>query len=528
MLNELALDEWTDGACRAVERAARIASWRQAAEVNALHLLAALMLDEGRAAGRLATQGLSPGRLLVVVAPDATAWPDDVESYSTAVPWSRDASTLLHEAQAQALRQSGIPGVGTDHILWSLVHIASSAGEILADHGLTPEIYAPAPVPAVASAPIAMPEGIDVELAASQPPPLFVLWRLIDASANRAREALRVIEDYTRFVLNDAFLSRELKQARHDFTDAMRFFPSEELLASRDTIGDVGTTVSTPAEYQRTGITAVLTAAFKRLQEALRSIEEYTKAFDGVLSQRFEALRYRTYTLEKAVLRSQFNSARLANQRVYLLVTDALCPLGAGRVIHEALAAGVRIIQIREKAMSDRQLIAHCRNVRKWTRSHDALMIVNDRPDIAAMVEADGVHLGQEECTVADARMIVGPERLIGVSTHTIEQARQAVLDGADYLGVGPTFPTTTKDFAEFPGLAFVNQVAQEIALPWFAIGGITLKNIDDVMLAGAQRFAVSSAICSADNPRSAAVQFFTAIGGSPSLSLEEDDEFDE
>ncbi len=525
MLDQLALDEWTDGARRAVERAARLAHWRQSAEVDAVHLLAALILDEGRASGRLATQGLSPALLLTLVAPNSTSWPEEIEAFSTVVPWSRDASTLLHEAQALALRQSGIPGVGTDHILWSLVHIASSAGEILAAHGLTPEAYAPAPVHHVESAPLAMPDGVELDLSPSQPPPLLVLWRLIDASANRAREALRVIEDYTRFVLGDQFLSRELKQSRHDLAAALAFFPEERLLATRDTLGDVGTSVSTTAEYQRAGVAAVLTAAFKRLQEALRSIEEYSKVFDGALGQRFESLRYRIYTLEKAVLRSQFNINRLANQRIYLLVTEAFCPLGAGRVIHEALAAGVRMIQVREKSMSDRQLIAHCRNVRKWTRSHEALMIVNDRPDIAAMVDADGVHVGQDECTVTDARMIVGPDRLIGVSTHSIEQARQAVLDGADYLGVGPTFPTMTKSFDEFPGLAFVSQVAQEMALPWFAIGGINADNIDDVTLAGAQRVAISSGICSAPNPRMAAIQFLTAVNGMMVLSPDENED---
>lgn len=521
MLNELALEEWTEGARRAVERAARLATWRQAAEVDALHLLAALILDEGRAAGRLTAQGLSSTRVRELVAPDTTDWPDDVDAFATTVPWSRDASTLLHEAQAQALRQSGIPGVGTDHILWSLIHIASSAAEILAEHGLSPIIHFPVAAPTEEAGPIAVPEGIDVEIADNPPPPFGELWRLIDASANRSREALRVIEDFTRFVLNDAFLSKALKQTRHDLAAALDFLPSEGLLASRDTLGDVGTTVTTAAEYQRTGIKAVLTAAFKRLQEALRSLEEYTKVLDGVLGQRFESLRYRVYTLEKAVMRSQFNATRLAAQRVYLLVTEALCPLGSGRVIHEALAAGVRMIQVREKSMTDRQLIAHCREVRSWTRKFEALMIVNDRPDIAAMVDADGVHVGQDECTVADARTIVGPDRLIGVSTHNIEQARQAVLDGADYLGVGPTFPTSTKAFEAFPGLSFVNQMAQEIALPWFAIGGINAANIDDVTLAGAQRVAISSGICSAINPRTAAIQFLAAIGGVVPLAEE-------
>ncbi len=523
MLDQLAWDEWTDGARRAVERAARLANWRRATEVDALHLLAALMLDEGRAAGRLASQGLSADHLRSLIAPETQAWPDNDATFNALVPWSRDASTLLHEAQALALRQTGIPGVGTEHILWSLVHIASTAAEILAAYGLTPAAFAPEPIQHVDDAPMAMPAGVDVELPASEPPPAFMLWRLLDAAANRAREALRVIEDYTRFVLNDEFLSRELKLIRHALAEGMTSFAGESLLAARDTEGDVGTTVSTVAEYQRSGTSAVLTAAFKRLQEALRSLEEYSKVFDGELGRRFETQRYRAYTLEKAVLRTQFNRRRLADQRVYLLVTEALCPLGSGRVIHEALAAGVRMIQVREKDMSDRQLIAHCRDVRKWTRQQAALLIINDRPDIAAMVEADGVHVGQDECTVADARMIVGPERLIGVSTHSIEQARQAVLDGADYLGVGPTFPTATKSFSEFPGLAFVNQVAREIALPWFAIGGISLENMDDVSIAGAQRVAISSGICSAINPGNAAEQYLSAMGGTLPLKDEED-----
>ena len=521
MLDELALEEWTDGARRAVERAARLANWTQSVEVDALHLLAALLLDESRAAGRLSAQGVSPHYVREQIAPTSHAWPEDIAAFSTLIPWSRDASTLLHEAQAHALRLAGIPQVGTDHLLWSLVHIASSATDILATHGLTPTALIPETPLYLDDSPITIPEGVDVELPASEPPPSMILWRLLDAAANRAREALRVIEDYARFVLNDEFLTRELKQIRHALAEGLSILPENGLLAARDTQGDVGTNVATVAEYQRAGITAVLTAAFKRLQEALRSLEEYGKIVDGELGRRFESQRYRAYTLEKAVLRTQANRSRLRDQGIYLLVTDALCPVGAGRVIHEALSAGVRMIQVREKEMTDRQLIAHCRDVRRWTRERDALLIVNDRPDIAAMVDADGVHIGQDECSVADARVIVGPQRLIGVSTHSIQQARVAVLDGADYLGVGPTFPTRTKAFDDFPGLAFVNEVAREIALPWFAIGGIGLENLDDVMIAGAHRVALSSGICSATDPRSAAEQFLCAIGGSLPLADE-------
>ncbi|MCA9028859.1 MAG: thiamine phosphate synthase, partial [Planctomycetaceae bacterium] len=144
--------------------------------------------------------------------------------------------------------------------------------------------------------------------------------------------------------------------------------------------------------------------------------------------------------------------------------------------------------------------------VREWTAAAGALFIVNDRPDIAALSQADGVHLGHDDMTVREARQIIGAGALIGVSTHNIDQARQAVLVGADYLGVGPTFPSTTKQFTNFPGLTFIREVATEITRPWFAIGGITSENLPEVIDAGASRIAVSGAITSAGDASSAAL----------------------
>jgi thiamine-phosphate pyrophosphorylase len=125
---------------------------------------------------------------------------------------------------------------------------------------------------------------------------------------------------------------------------------------------------------------------------------------------------------------------------------------------------------------------------------------MNDRPDLAVLAEADGVHVGQGDLTAHEARRIVGSDKLVGVSTHSIEQARQAVLDGADYIGVGPVFSSRTKEFDEFVGLEYVQQVASEITLPAFAIGGIGVANLSQVVDAGASRIAVSSEICSADD----------------------------
>jgi thiamine-phosphate pyrophosphorylase len=140
--------------------------------------------------------------------------------------------------------------------------------------------------------------------------------------------------------------------------------------------------------------------------------------------------------------------------------------------------------------------------VRRWTRQSNVLFILNDRPDIARLVEADGVHLGQDDLPLHEARRIVGPDMLIGISTHSPEQLRQAVLDGASYLGVGPAFPSETKDFDDFPGLDFVRRAAAESTLPQFVIGGINVKTLPAAVEAGARRIAVSHAVCRADDPR--------------------------
>jgi thiamine-phosphate pyrophosphorylase len=329
-------------------------------------------------------------------------------------------------------------------------------------------------------------------------------FRILDAAGNRTREGLRVIEDFVRFGRNDGQLSRRLKEHRHQLATILSELPATSLLASRDTLHDVGTSISTESEYVRTSSIDVISAAFKRVQEALRTLEEYTKIIDPKLSPRLEQLRYQFYTTEKAVLRTESAVKSMENQLLYLLVTCAECRTGFETTVKAALDAGVRIIQSREKSLTDREWLVRARSLRQWTSRVGALLIINDRPDIAILSDADGVHVGQDEISVQDARRILGPERLIGVSTHSIEQARRAVLEGADYLGVGPTFPSTTKVFVEFPGLKLVQEVSSEIHLPWFAIGGINAINLSSLKQAGATRIAVSGAICRNDVPAEA------------------------
>jgi thiamine-phosphate pyrophosphorylase len=337
--------------------------------------------------------------------------------------------------------------------------------------------------------------------------------RILDANANRAREALRVVEDYCRFVLDDRFLSGELKRMRHDLTEILGGLPPGQLLASRDTLGDVGTTLTTAQEQQRYSLAAVVQANLKRLQEALRSLEEYGKLRDPAVGQALERLRYRGYTLERALLLGATARERLVDTCLYVLLTASQCTLGLQRTIREAAEGGAQAFQLREKTMSDRELLARAREVRHLTRETGTLFIMNDRADLARLADADGVHLGQGELSVKEARRILGPEALVGVSTHNLDQVQQAVLDGASYIGLGPTFSSATKSFTEFPGLDFVREATAETSLPAFAIGGITLQNLESTLAAGARRIAVGHAICQSETPAAVAAAMRQLLG---------------
>jgi thiamine-phosphate pyrophosphorylase len=333
------------------------------------------------------------------------------------------------------------------------------------------------------------------------------LYRILDAAANRAREGLRVIEDYTRFVLNDQFFTEQLKQVRHELAHATKFLPSAALLAQRDTLHDVGTSLSTPSEDQRQDAAAVLMANWKRLQEALRSLEEFSKPLPSSPANLIEALRYRCYTLERALMVNQSAKQKLEHARLYLLLDCRKSEQDFHHLAAKLVAAPIDVIQLRDKQADDRTLLERGLLLRKLlrdqTRHHDRapLLIINDRPDLAVLCEADGVHVGQEELPVAAVRRVVGSNMMIGVSTHSLVQAKQAVLDGADYIGVGPTFPSQTKSFADFPGLGLLREVASKLTLPAFAIGGIDSDNLQRVLETGIKRIAVGSAILAASDP---------------------------
>lgn len=337
--------------------------------------------------------------------------------------------------------------------------------------------------------------------------------RIIDAAANRAGEGLRVIEDYLRFTLDDRHLTSLCKSIRHELADALAVFPAAQRHAARDTVADVGTSVSLPAERVRRDLAAVVEANFKRVEQALRSLEEFSKTGAPEAAAALEQLRYRVYTLQRAVDITRTNLARLADARLYVLVDGGVSEKAFADLIESLVAAPVSMIQLRDKRLTDRELVARARLLAKMTRG-TTLFIMNDRPDLAVLSGADGVHVGQEELSVKDARRILGPSGLVGVSTHSLDQAKAAVLAGADYIGVGPTFPSDTKPFAEFTGPELLRTVNAEIRLPAFAIGGITADNLAQVLATGFSRVAVSGAVTAAANPAAAARQLLEMLSG--------------
>jgi thiamine-phosphate diphosphorylase len=181
-----------------------------------------------------------------------------------------------------------------------------------------------------------------------------------------------------------------------------------------------------------------------------------------------------------------------------------------GEAIAEAaLAGGADMIQLRDKAGDLRDLLPQARAIRALCRSHGAVFIVNDRVDLALAADADGAHVGQEDLPAASARRLLGPRRLLGVSTHDPGQAEAAQRAGADYIGFGPMFATGTKDTGYTPrGLDALRTIRGAVPLPILAIGGITVENVGDVIAAGATAPAVISAVVRAPDIAAAAAEF--------------------
>ena len=338
--------------------------------------------------------------------------------------------------------------------------------------------------------------------------------RLIDANLDRAREGLRVIEDWCRFGLDRQDLVIPLK----DWRQQLGQLHADCYRKARSTATDTAAGLSHPAQQTRIESIQVLKANASRVQEALRVIEEFARTGDAALAGTAASVRYALYDHEVRILEACGH-----NQRRQRLERSKLCLIthpdgndGSAEMLKRvelALGAGVSLVQYRRKQGTDLLRLREARQLAELCQAHQALLIVNDRIDLALLVDADGVHLGQDDLPHAEARQLMGPEKLIGRSTHQLAQLDQAQTDGADYLGVGAVYATTTKADRTAAGLSWVKEASDSAKVPWFAIGGINNDNIAEVLGAGASRVAVVSAIMGATDPAAATRQLLKELG---------------
>lgn len=339
------------------------------------------------------------------------------------------------------------------------------------------------------------------------------LHRIIDANTNRAREALRVMEDAARFGLDRADLTEALKRLRHDLRAALDqpSLDSGLLLASRDVDHDEGRTIKTASEGSRSGLADIAGAASARLTEALRSIEEAAKALEADAAP-IERLRYAAYTLQQQLI-TALGTDRCPQWRLCVLITESLCRRPWPEVAKAAINGGADCLQLREKNLAGRELLARAARLVELVacqspeRKRGVSVIINDRADMALLSGADGVHLGQTDLPISETRRLAGFRLLIGASTANTDEALAAVHAGADYCGVGPMFPTSTKHKPSISGPEYLSRYLAHPVLsqrPHLAIGGITPDNIGLLRSAGCKGVAVSSAVCGADDPGAA------------------------
>ena len=332
------------------------------------------------------------------------------------------------------------------------------------------------------------------------------VYRIADANFNRAREALRVMEEYCRFGLNSGPLSERAKRLRHELCAAVGPLDSGKLLAGRDTLGDVGVGQKVEGQHRRTTLKDCFTAAAKRLTEALRAMAEVIQIEDRSVAEAVERLRYESYTLEKDIVLFSEPVEKFHRVRLYVILTSNL-PAEVLALASQCATGGADCIQLRAKDMPDDRLFATAVEFVEICREMGALSIINDRADIAAAAGADGVHLGQNDLPVEQVRRIQLSPLIIGKSTHSLREIESSLAGQPSYVSLGPVFPTPTKPDIEIAGPEYVRQGLAKLegtGISHVAIGGITTENVEHVIRAGAQRVAVCSTVTKATDPAEA------------------------
>jgi len=340
--------------------------------------------------------------------------------------------------------------------------------------------------------------------------------RVIDANLNRSSEGLRVLEDVARFLLNDAELSQRLKTLRHDLAQETKSL-NIRLLSHRDSERDVGAYMGASyepeAKQSLRDLSSLVTANAKRVEESLRVIEELAKLpeLSSMLnSASFQQVRFALYTLERDLVSRIQRRDKMERMTGLYVILDRQFLAGRDEleIAGQIIKGGARVIQLRDKPRfyQDKrgELLLIAQKLKELCSQADVLFIINDYLDLAMAVDADGLHVGQEDLPLPIIRRELPIDKIVGCSVTTLSQGKKAQREGADYVAVGSIFATATKREATVVGVDRIKKLKGSVSIPVVAIGGINQSNIGEVVSAGADAVAVISAVLGEEDVRKA------------------------
>ena len=326
--------------------------------------------------------------------------------------------------------------------------------------------------------------------------------QIIDANLDRAREGLRVLEDWARYGLDRVDIVKKLK----DFRQILGSHHLDYYKNARNYTEDKCNGLNHPEQFKRIYTENIISSNSSRIQEALRVLEEFSRNDNYELSKAASMIRYEIYSLEIELIHATCNknlNKILIDNNLYLITNEKQDLIVE---IENLLIGGVKIIQHRFKKTDDSNNLKKARIIGRLCKKYGAIFIVNDRIDIALASEADGVHLGQNDLDLISARKILGFSKLIGISANNEQDIKLAIQNGCDYLGIGPVFQTNTKKNKKPLGIDHLKLLTKDIKIPWYAIGGIKNENIPKLKSNNIHKVAIVSEIMNDENPKNKAM----------------------
>ena len=332
--------------------------------------------------------------------------------------------------------------------------------------------------------------------------------QIIDANLDRAREGLRVLEDWARFGLgNEDFVIR-IK----NFRQILGKNHLEIYKISRNYTKDQCKGLTHEEQNNIKNPQKIISSNSARIQEALRVVEEFSRSHNNKLSKIASEIRYEIYTLEIELLNLNIRKrAELIIKKHNLYsITDPQENLL--EIIEKILLGGVKIIQHRFKGGTDKERLKEAIKIKRLCKKYNSLFIVNDRIDIALASNSDGIHLGQDDIDIITARKLLGSSKIIGITANNTRDINYALKNGCDYIGVGPVFKTSTKKNKEPLGIENIKALTKNINIPWFAIGGINKENIYSLKDYGISKVAIVSGLLNSEDPKEEAIMILKEL----------------